>query len=99
LPLLGKALLSTEPKSFPTQPLFAFCEPKRVVHAQRLSAGELGLALGIINAYARVFGHRLSGLVLAGLIPSAGSMLFQNSDDDDTHEVEAICMTALRNMV
>jgi hypothetical protein len=41
-------------------------------------------------------------LVLAGLIPSAGSMLFpflESSDDDDTHEVEAICLTALRNMV
>jgi hypothetical protein len=32
-------------------------------------------------------------LVLAGLIPSAGSMLFsESSDDDDTHEeLEAIC--------
>jgi hypothetical protein len=99
-----QGLLSTEPQSFPSP--VAVSRPvnqKRVFHAQKLSASELGLALGIIQCLARVFGHRPSGLVLAGLIPSAGSMLFpflESSDDDGTHEaLETICMTALRNMV
>jgi hypothetical protein len=99
-----QGLLSTVPKSSPS-PLAASRpgNQKRVVHIQKLSASELGLALGAIQCLARVFGHRPSGLVLAGLIPSAGSMLFpflDNSDDDDTHKtLEAICMTALKNMV
>jgi hypothetical protein len=99
-----QGFLSTEPQSFPSP--VAISRPvnqKGVVHAQKLSASELGLALGIIQCLARVFGHRPSGVVLAGLIPSAGSLLFpflESSDDDDTHKtLEAICMTALRNMV
>jgi hypothetical protein len=40
------------------------------------------------SCLARVFGHHCFGLVLAGLIPSAGSIFpfLESSDDDDTHE-------------
>lgn len=99
-----QGLLSTEPQSFPSPIAVSLpVNQKCVVRAQKLSASELGLALGIIQCLARVFGHRPSGLVLAGLIPLAGSMLFpflESSDDDDTQKtLEAICMTALKNMV
>jgi hypothetical protein len=99
-----QSLLSTELQSFPSPvSIFRPMNQKGVVQTQKLSASELGLALEIIQCLARVFGHRPSGLVLAGLIPSAGSMLFpflDISDDDDSHKtLEAICMTALRNMV
>jgi hypothetical protein len=99
-----QGLLSTEPQSFQLPvAVFRPVNQKRVVHAHKLSASELGLALEIIQCLARVFGHRPSGLVLAGLIPSAASMLFpflESSDDDDTYKtLEAICMTALRNMI
>jgi hypothetical protein len=101
LPLLGKACSPTEPKSFPTRHYFILRTKTSFTH-RGCPQSELGLALGIIQCLARVFGHRLSGLVLAGLIPSAGSLFpfLESSDDDDTHEeLRAICVTALRNMV
>jgi hypothetical protein len=96
---------ATEPQSFPSPVAVSRRSENqtRLRYRQKLSASERGLAIGVIQCLARVFGHRPAGSALAGLIPACGSMLFpflESGGDDDTDiTIESICMVAFKNMI
>lgn len=63
-----------------------------------LTESEFSLVLATIQCLSRVFGHRPVGIILSGLIPGVGSLLFPFLEEESESLVSA-CTDALHNLL